>query len=780
MKLTFSISFLSDYHIKAGYGEGIIDSLILRDRNGFPIIRGTTLTGLLRQGMWDLLQLDLLKQHRHCRQSGSGGDAYCGDTDQTCPVCRILGSPLNPKKWRVSSAKVQDFSTLKAGKVIWRNRVNLKTRTAEARRLFTQEIMGGGISFNFTVENEQNNAAVLEEAAFIVAAFRMIRSIGASRRKGKGQCRFHLVDITPALPGVTEEKNTSLEKEKRMLDIFKTKWLENKELKTEEVYKSRMKQSIEPLTHEFPKEKRRKSFNLVLLTKEPLLIANRSEAGNRFHAIDYIPGDTILGALAWKIANKWDLTNEVIYEKFTNFFHKSGLRISPLYPCLKIENDIYPTIPAPLDFLTCKLEPLGFEDKGHGVWTFAAAQKEPKHCAKCLENNFETPLEPVNDFISFSFENPKKVTVAKREEMHITIDPQSGKTRTGELFSYTTIEEGQYFVGTIEVEDWDDFILLLGIDSSANSLELRVGKGSSRGYGLTQVWFNEGDTRVTFRGKSIEERIHDWSKPLIMTLLTDTILTDYWGRSYTALDCETLRQILGIDVEIINSFVKTKHINGFNIHLGVPKWRERAIAAGSSVGFKIKDSTQKAADLLERFKKLENEGIGLRRAEGFGQIVFNHPVYEQNFDFDVSIRLAEFMRIQPLEEKVKNFERWWQSLLIEHIQKHSFSQKEWVLLSRWLTENTKMFVATENMDELLEKFHCPGKMLELVNNRKPCREKKKFLEEEGQSGKKLLLQIFADLSHEIRKEDKDMQKYFLTRAIAMLVEFITSCQEVKQ
>ena len=80
MKLTFKLSLLSDYHIGAGHGKGIVDSVLLKDNHSLPVIRGTTLSGLLRQGMWDLLQIDLLEQHRKCKHSGGASDiSYCSE-----------------------------------------------------------------------------------------------------------------------------------------------------------------------------------------------------------------------------------------------------------------------------------------------------------------------------------------------------------------------------------------------------------------------------------------------------------------------------------------------------------------------------------------------------------------------------------------------------------------------------------------------------------------------------------------------------------------------------
>ena len=71
---------------------------------------------------------------------------------------------------------------------------------------------------------------------------------------------------------------------------------------------------------------------------------------------------------------------------------------------------------------------------------------------------------------------------------------------------------------------------------------------------VVKAWFSEENAMLTFRGKPLDKRVRTGPKPLVMTLLTDTILTDYWGRFQTAFDGETLKQILGIDVEVIELF----------------------------------------------------------------------------------------------------------------------------------------------------------------------------------------------------------------------------------
>jgi CRISPR-associated protein Csx10 len=368
--------------------------------------------------------------------------------------------------------------------------------------------------------------------------------------------------------------------------------------------------------------------------------------------------------------------------------------------------------------------------------------------------------------------------------MHITIDPKTGRARTGDLFSYAVVDAGQYFIGTIDVEDWDNFAVLLGIDDDSQgytSFELRIGKASSRGYGLVQIWLNEEDTTITFHGKPIEKRIEEMSKPFTMTLLSDAILTDKWGRFYSTLDSEILKQILGVEVEVINAYVKNKNIDGFNAYLGLPKWRENAIAAGSSIGFTIKELADPGG-FWEKLRRLEKEGLGLRRAEGFGKIAFNHPIYDQNRDIGVRINLPEFMRIQKPEEGIKKFERRWQEYLSASLQQNNFSQVQWSAVSRWLKENSKRPLL--EIKEIFTEFHSPEKITELVGSRRPSRDKKKFLEEEGQAarGRGPLKKAFEELETRMKKteivdESKAVKEYLQPKAIEMLADYIESLRE---
>jgi CRISPR-associated protein Csx10 len=763
MKLTFKITLLSDYHIGAGHGKGIVDSVLLKDNQSLPVIRGTTLSGLLRQGMWELLQISLLEQHRKCKHSGGvSGISYCsyGEAKSMCPICRTLGTPAYPKKWRISSAEIEEKMILKPEMVAWRNRVNPKTRRTEARKLFNEEMAGKGVNFLFSISNDSNDREILEEAAFIVAAFRIVRNLGSSRRRGKGLCQIHLVNVTDA--HVDLETNL----EDYFLDVFKTVWVENKKLDiTKTVFQSETIKELIPT---------KKMFNIILLTEEPLLIANKSESGNMYYTSRYIPGYTLLGALAWKAANSCNLDDKEVYEQFIRLFRRGGVKVSPLYTALKIVDDIYPSIPPPRDFLSCKLFP-EFEEHGCCVQGYATDTEEPGKCELCLKEGIETPLEPMNKNIAIRkyHKHLEAVEVPVREEMHIAIDPRKGRTVTGVLFGYEAIDSGAYFVGTIEIADWANFVNLLRIDGENPVFELRIGKASARGHGKVKVWLqSDMDSKNLFLGTSLKERVTDLTTPIRMTLITDTILVGKWGQFLNKPDESFLKGLLSVEVEILNTYVKTKMVDGFNAYLGLPKWRDVAIIAGSSIGFKIEYPEDKEA-LLKHLEELEREGIGLRREEGFGRIAFNHPIYLKNEGVESGIHLPENMRIKrEREDTVKSFLDWWEKHLKGNLDHIRFMDPRWIAISRWLRANSR-----ESPGELIntiDNFHKLEEPLSgLINQKKAIRDKKKFLEEK-ETGKDVLKSVLRELSKELEEKDEKIKEYLQSKAVEKLADFIAS------
>lgn len=660
LRLTFELTLKSDYHIGAGYGLGVIDSALHRDPDGVPVVRGTTMNGLLREALRELLQLTPLHHAQRCQASGKTDTnaEYCGQWSttigETCPLCAIFGSPGQPKRWRISSARPTGFSSpedkpwqpgIDGAHTAPHVRVNPRTRRAESGKLFFREEGNSELVFRFTATCDAQDAETLAEAAWLLAAARAVRQLGASRRRGRGQCEIHLISVeNGTLWGQSEKPAPGWET--WLLEQFETLHLQQGavELKLPDiVFTPSVAQSDAPIR-----------VLLIARLDEPVILSQKAEAGNEFETIDYIPGAALRGAFAALVAARHDLADTAgqSYAAFVELFTRERVRFSMLYPArfpdVKKPTAIFPTIPAPGGLLSCEIHP-GFPASSaalaHGVADYthrtALADYEPE-CPEC-----HNALKPLEGFYSLQ-SNPQKMKKVRHiQEMHVQLAPETHRAAKGKLYSFDALRPGQFFVGELWCANsaaWEDLQTLANLPQDG-PLVLRLGKANRRGYGKVTLWLQPYTGTSPWYGLPFEERVAA-DMELTLTLLTDAIATDTWGRFRSGFDADWLKELLGVKVELQRSFCSTRPVDAFNNHLGLPRWRDVALCAGSAVGFRIAEplSMEQQDAVMAKMKGLENDGLGLRRNEGFGRVIFNHPLYHlwQNLkDKNMAIPLPE-------------------------------------------------------------------------------------------------------------------------------------------
>ncbi len=722
MKLQFDIVFESDYHIGAGFGlPPEVDSALHRDADNVPVIRGSILTGLLRQALYDLMQLPPVRSQQRCQISGrpqNGKNEYCGKWhtgEDPCPICAIFGSPRQMKHWRISSARPAQLMSPQrkandwrpgetAAQVTTRVRVNPRTRRAVSNKLFTREEGDGRLAFRFTVESQANDAKTWEEAAWLVAAARMVRRLGAGKNRGLGECEIKLLGV--------EDGRDRLEV---LLDRFsdllngKATAPDMAEASTVELWNL----SAQPEQHTF-------RIRVLLRTDEPLLIAQRAEAGNQFESVQTIPGSALRGALAWRVAQRYDLTEgSAAYENFVNLFFHHAVRFSPLLPTQSDPGDPYhqchPAIPAPRDLCTCEIHP-GYKDgkpKGHGVWSLAWDDTPGEFCPECHKLNpaQETGLKTLNGFIGLNRAQPATDSAPKQAvEMHIRIDPKTGRVNPGDLYGYVTLEAGQYFVGEISCTDEDTWKVLqemCGLAVQNEVTHLRLGKANRRGYGKVSM-VGETAQSSPWQGGDIGQRVDNPAR-VVLLLLSDAIVHDSCGRSVQGFESSWLNRELdlpdkaAIKVDPTRAFSAVRPIQSFNAKLGLPRSRDMAMAAGSCV--RISFDGIDLPSLRQKLANVESKGIGLRRDEGFGLVVFNHAIHtgfsswnEDSLDLDAIMLGADS---HPLTA-IADFEKKWQDTLDKDLNDRDFAHEPFEATARLVhtTPGEKAFGLPARLDKM--------------------------------------------------------------------------------
>lgn len=768
IELTFEIVFRSNYHVGAGYGKGFnVDSAILRDADGTPVIRGSMLAGLLRDSASRLLQLPPLALAQHNKK------------DEV--LARLFGSSHYPKRWAIGSARPnQPLAKKRDSQIARRVRIDPRTRRAEPRKLFSQEEGVAGQVFKFTMTCPDADESALDEAAFLVAAARNVRQLGRSRRRGLGECSIHLTDVK----GVSA--NAVGDWQDWLLERFSERWLKAKPAEQPKPPKQTdFALDAESLPHYHGKPVR---LRLIIRLDEPLLIARRAPAGNHFEARNFIPGRVILGALASIAARHNRLMQDEVYRDFVLLFLRGGITFSSLYPALFSENYLYPTIPAPLGLLTCSIVPFSEQDDGHGTYSYFAGT--PEKCPKCNEKEVESRLEPISGFIVLRRKGTHVFVPKRSSELHIQINEETGRVQKSKLYGYTVLEAGQYFVGEIQCaneEAWEQLKAMTGIEEE-QPLSWRLGKARRRGYGKVTAWLERfDDQRSDWIQLPLPERVKDPSQLVSLTLLTDTIVQNRWGQQAVSFHEHWLEETLGLGkLHIKDAYVRSRIVDGFNNHLGLPRWRDTALVAGSVVWFTLE---KPPADWQARMAQLEREGIGLRRNEGFGRIAFNHPVYNRRDALRrSSIRLEQPMRLGDKPGTDKFMERW-EKKLADVLPARLDAR--FAALARWLHAHSDQS-PQEILSFLNAKFDDEGKgfhlervfgepderLIEEVIGQQEygARSKSNFFSED-KDGKAVMLKICA-LLQELGK-DETHQREGIQRLAGYLSAAATEKEEVK-
>jgi CRISPR/Cas system CSM-associated protein Csm3 (group 7 of RAMP superfamily) len=226
---------------------------------------------------------------------------------------------------------------------------------------------------------------------------------------------------------------------------------------------------------------------------------------------------------------------------------------------------------------------------------------------------------------------------------HIDDELQSTKEVDG-LYSYEVLTKGQKFLGYLILKgEWENFKEIRKIYNSMNNRVTSIGKGRNNGYGLSVIEFIESESCQLDNKRLYVERKLNFSdsNKFTLTLLSDLILKSKHHNSYyTYINEEVLCKILNdgrkeklfepVNFKLIRSFCRTKEIDGFNMHHGLPKNKMIGLTKGSSFLFKynISDSQSLGQILL----KVERNGLGLRRSEGYGMVAINLPYHKENLD----------------------------------------------------------------------------------------------------------------------------------------------------
>lgn len=411
--------------------------------------------------------------------------------------------------------------------------------------------------------------------------------------------------------------------------------------------------------------------------------------GQVIPSLDYIPGSTLRGALAWHwLRAQPELKDD---SHFRDMLDKGLLRCGPLVPdnADKRVPTQFPLV-IPSTARTCKHQP-GFQtdaltpqgERGHGVRDSLVALIEEtamhrgvlksesrpdggkvglasfEECAKC-----SSAMDRIKGYYDAGVHNGRRnhwqSRSAKRLITRSKILPTLQSTAPSNLFSREAVDEGQYLSGWLLVDDaiepWMRQTFGNADTVIASGTEFAVGAARSVGYGRVRVdrcKADRSDWHAKFgdlaaRLESFHARLPDpvkaaWSI-IPITLLTDTILLDANLRHASAPTLEVLANYWELDhptkssdstdlatwpegVELFVSAGSLHRVASWNTAEGGkrPRSDDWAVAAGSV--FVLAAPCAQHTQLLAACTGLEELGLGERREDGFGQVMVAHPFH---------------------------------------------------------------------------------------------------------------------------------------------------------
>ena len=306
-------------------------------------------------------------------------------------------------------------------------------------------------------------------------------------------------------------------------------------------------------------------------------------ASDSSHSLDYIPGTSVLGALAAKYEG----------ESFEQLFLSENVRFGNLYISDSKGHSFYP---APR-FLAKIKAAINDEDKGIkntiGVTSESCEDNEPPKQYKPLKKGY------INK--DFGYKEPERKIV-----YHNSINGVDGG-----LYMQYCICGGQYFSGTITAKGkylkeiyplFGDGVLYLGRSKTAQYSACRIIKPTKDEEMIKEVNPKHFTAK---RGSAVA-----------FVLQSDVILTDengvYTAEAFALLDCFKNSDLL-FDENNSNMTDKTsiavKIISGYNAKWNLKKPQITAFAAGSSIIARVKNDTELPKQILIGEK--QNEGYGV-------------------------------------------------------------------------------------------------------------------------------------------------------------------------
>lgn len=586
-----------------------IDVEIKRDKNGTPYFSAKHIKGIFRGKILEF-------RNAFAGINENVFEEYFGDNLNGKKFAeKYFGSEgNNPSKIRFSDLKLKTEKDLeKINHKIgdrYGVKINRKTRVAEDNSLFNYEFVKSKNIFvgNFELSNkffekEENEENLEKKLKFLLSSFLHIDKVGGLKSRGLGKVEIRFTSV-----GIDEKRDLN-EKSSRFETV--------KEI-SEIILEDRLKK---PNLKELGKVEK---YSYTLNFLEPSVLQGKIRK-NEVELRNSLQGSSIRGAvIQYGLDNNFKIEDllKIKIAEVKKIVKKNGEKKEE-FKLASVFKTKYPVK----------------NNKSEKIDKAISVMKEYKTYSKD-ENGIKFERD------SLSLLN------AEGTELSIKIDEKTRTTKESFLFSteYTDLtnvktENIVIFKGNIEIPE--------GLFEIGNKYELKIGKYKTKGFGKVEIEFEKYSEKqgMSIKGrieklnsqikkdfvefdkennkKTKEKREKDYpgdeklkkgeQKLITFDFLSDMILP-FNEVSNVGNQILMLFEGFGEKLTLHNrrTFVNVEKLRGYNIVNNMRKMDEIVITQGSVISYCI--NNEDLEDILEKLEKIEEDGIGLRRNEGFGRV----------------------------------------------------------------------------------------------------------------------------------------------------------------
>lgn len=356
---------------------------------------------------------------------------------------------------------------------------------------------------------------------------------------------------------------------------------------------------------------------------DPVLVTSLDGDPNSANSFDYLPGSVLRGA----IISRYLRSPNPIAAQFKaddaearRLFFNGKTRYLNGYPM----EDNRRTLPVPQSWQREKGEDDEFLDFSVELPDDDEKQWQGVGAPFCLLIKSEDDDEKGKSERQAQLIQPNRViTVHTRRTRRFGRAMPEDKVKPDEIpgavYRYESLQAGQTFEAAIICDHDADTSALMPLLNNEATL------GGSRSGGYGRVRFEHVRERTNWREVDGALQL-DCNGKLIVTMLSEALLRDANGQYVvdSQVVTDTLSAALGnlpLTLNADRTFLRSSPIGGFNRKWGLPLPQMLAVKTGSVFVYNVPSGDATASRVA--LDRLEQRGIGERRAEGFGRVAVN-------------------------------------------------------------------------------------------------------------------------------------------------------------